>query len=97
MGAIEVFLFRSDWAGEDWAQLGVLGKLRKIAVQLAHRTLKGGINWTAGLAETGEETTPQSFAYLGWSFFILLIVAGYTANLAAFLTRGCSSPCDTAI
>ncbi|KAH8068319.1 ionotropic glutamate receptor [Aureococcus anophagefferens] len=42
--------------------------------------------FSAGVAETTSDSVATRFLIFGWAFFILIITASYTANLAAFLT-----------
>ncbi|KAH8061356.1 ionotropic glutamate receptor [Aureococcus anophagefferens] len=50
------------------------------------RHMKWHKETSAGVAETTSDSVATRFLIFGWAFFILIITASYTANLAAFLT-----------
>ncbi|KAL7530571.1 hypothetical protein ACHAXR_003567, partial [Thalassiosira sp. AJA248-18] len=48
---------------------------------------KGMFFCSAGVGQDEDATLPQKLLMFGFSFFILIVVSAYVANLAAFLTR----------
>jgi len=90
MSLFDVWLCRDDWRNDgfdDWAEADTRWqKCRVIFVQWCYRL---GLSWfqlTSG-SPNEPQRTAQLCAYIGWSFFILVVIAAYTANLAAFLTK----------
>jgi hypothetical protein len=92
MSLVELWIFRDQWReGEAW----VNAKSRKAKASVVV-SLWGGyvarsfMHLLAGFPDEGQSSA-QTIAWVGWSFLILIVVAAYTANLAAFLLRGSAS------
>jgi len=88
MSFVEVYLFRKDWREDgvdDW-ELAV-GWRAKARVYFEHWGTylgRSAMHITAGFPDEGH-TSAQTIAWIGWAFLIMIAVAAYTANLAAFM------------
>ncbi|KAL1529028.1 hypothetical protein AB1Y20_010348 [Prymnesium parvum] len=75
-------VLRTSWrgGGDDGSSSG---QLWTGAAQAAGELLSGGV----GLDVERVGSAGGRVLYLGWGFFVLLVISSYTANLAAFLTQ----------
>ena len=90
MSLIEVYIFRDQWrqrGSDEWEE--AVGCRAKTTVVLKHWATYLGrsmMHMTAGFPDEGSRAA-QTMAWIGWSFFILIAISAYTANLAAFMLR----------
>ena len=87
---VEVYIFRDEWRNDghdEWkAANGLIAKVKVVVFHWMTYLGKALIHITAGLDGTGS-CDAQTIMYAGWSFFILITISAYTANLAAYMLR----------
>ena len=90
MSLVEVYLFRKDWRADgydDWKEArGWRAKTRVLVNEWGTYLGRSAMHITAGFPDEGH-TSAQTIAWVGWAFLIMIFVAAYTANLAAFMLR----------
>jgi len=90
MSLVEVYLFRKDWRADgydDWKEArGWRAKTRVLVNEWGTYLGRSAMHITAGFPDEGH-TSAQTIAWIGWAFLIMIFVAAYTANLAAFMLR----------
>ena len=92
MSVVELWIFRDQWReGEAWRNAKTRKAKASVAVSLwGGYVARSFMHMSAGFPDEGQ-TSAQTIAWVGWAFLILIVVAAYTANLAAFLLRGSTS------
>lgn len=87
---VQVYIFRDDWRNDghdEWKNAkGLLDKVKVVVFCWCSYLGKALIHITAGVDSTGS-CEAQTIMYAGWSFFILIVISAYTANLAAYMLR----------
>ena len=91
MSLVQAYVYQDEWREDgldEWREakgpLQAFGVIVMIGGSLFARSC---LDFTLGGIEEYPRTAPKMMVTLGWSFFILISLSAYTANLAAFLTR----------
>lgn len=91
MSVVQAYVFQDEWREDGYDEWRVAtGPLQKLGVviwQGGSLFARSGLDFMLGGIEEYPRTTPKMIVTLGWSFFILISLSAYTANLAAFLTK----------
>ena len=91
MSIVQAYVFQDEWREDGWDEWreaqGPLQALGVIVWMGGSHFARSCLDFTLGGIEEYPRTAPKMIATLGWSFFILISLSAYTANLAAFLTR----------
>ena len=92
MSLVELWIFRDQWRhSEAWLDAKTRKAKASVAVSLwGGYVARSCMHLSAGFPDEGKSTA-ETIAWVGWAFLILIVVAAYTANLAAFLLRGPTS------
>ena len=90
MSFVEVYLFRDDWRKDgydEWKEAkGFIAKTKVIFGEWGTYLGRSAMHITAGFPHEGHNSA-QTIAWIGWAFLIMIFVAAYTANLAAFMLQ----------
>ena len=88
MSLVELWIFRDQWRhSEAWLDAKTRKAKASVAVSLwGGYVARSCMHLSAGFPDEGKSTA-ETIAWVGWAFLILIVVAAYTANLAAFLSR----------
>lgn len=92
MSLVQAYVYQDEWredAGRDeWRDAkGPLQTLSVILWQAGARFARSCLDFSLAGIEEYPRTAPKMIITIGWSFFILISISAYTANLAAYLTR----------
>lgn len=91
MSLFEVYIFRNQWREQgsdvEWEEaVGFRAKTKIVLSRWGVYLGRSMMHMTAGFPDEGSRSA-QTMAWIGWSFFILITISAYTANLAAFMLR----------